>query len=639
MDNFNTTIKTLLLLGLGSLILPSRIAASTGSVTGITDVILTFSPEGGGVPVVVRAQDPDGEGSAGLQVLDEIKLSESTSYVLGVSVIDAIGEQNLTAEILSKGTEYQFFFGYSLGLFESPSGDGNLDNSADPVAYGDLDSNGRPIGIITSWTSACVDGNVAGTFRVILKHQPGTKSASSSVETGDTDFDLTFNLAVEEDPAAPPCENEEEIIDKVTLTFSPVSGGTPVVAVASDPDGPGPLDLTVGEIRLDESTAYEMTIKVENTIEGEDITEEILAEAEDHLFFFGFTEGLFGSPLGDGNIDSRTDQVNYNDTDINGLPLGVSTQWKTECVESNQSGSFRVVLKHQPGSKSASSSIEDGGTDLDLVWPIVVIEDPAAPPCENEEEIIDKVTLTFSPVSGGTPVVAIASDPDGPGPLDLMLEDIVLAENTTYDLSIKVENTIEGEDITEEILAEAEDHLFLFGWSGSIFADPTGDGNLDNRQDPVNYNDTDINGLPLGLSTRWTTAASMGSGTLQLVLKHQPDGTKTVSSGLETGGTDLDLTWNIRTVITSSNDLQKRGLTLDLAPNPANSQLYWVLSDRSKLENNFSVEIYNQFGQLIRQTIAPMDNVIALDGLNTGVYYLTIRNGMDVYTRRFVKID
>ncbi|MDP4709715.1 MAG: hypothetical protein NWS63_00835, partial [Saprospiraceae bacterium] len=384
---------------------PLQAASPSNNVTGITDVVLTFSPDNGGTPVVARAQDPDGTGSAGLQVLDPINLSESTSYTLGISVLNSVAMENLTTEIRDKGLEYQLFFGFSTGLFQSPLGDGNITNSAASIGYADVDSLGRPIGLITQWSSACVEGNVSGSFRVVLKHQPGLKSSSSTVETGTTDFDLTFSLNVAEDPNAPPCENEEEVIDRVTLTFTPVGGGTPVVAVASDPDGPGPLDLTVGEIRLQESTEYSLGIKVENTIEGEDITEEILSEAADHLFLFGFTEGLFSSPAGDGNIDARGDQVNYRDADINGLPLGLSTQWQTACGESNASGSFRVVLKHQPdGLKTAGSGLETGGTDLDLLWPIVVVEDPNAPPCENEEEVIDRVTLTFTPVGGGTPV-------------------------------------------------------------------------------------------------------------------------------------------------------------------------------------------------------------------------------------------
>ena len=98
--------------------------------------------------------------------------------------------------------------------------------------------------------------------------------------------------------------------------------------------------------------------------------------------------------------------------------MGLSTNWTTSCTaEGNISDAFRVVLKHQPGEKTATSGIDVGGTDIDITWNVTVIDDTAAPECENEEEVIDRVTLTFTPTAGGDPVVAIASDPDGPGPV------------------------------------------------------------------------------------------------------------------------------------------------------------------------------------------------------------------------------
>jgi hypothetical protein len=61
--------------------------------------------------------------------------------------------------------------------------------------------------------------------------------------------------------------------------------------------------------------------------------------------------------------------VNYEDTDANGLPLGLETFWTTAGVSS---GTFRVMLKHQPGSKNASSASSVGETDLDILFVIQV---------------------------------------------------------------------------------------------------------------------------------------------------------------------------------------------------------------------------------------------------------------------------
>ena len=112
----------------------------------------------------------------------------------------------------------------------------------------------------------------------------------------------------------------------MTLTFTPTAGGATVTAAAQDPDGPGPLPLQITQqIALLESTEYEMAITLFNSIEGEDITEEIMEEDDEHMFFFSFTDGAFTSPAGDGNIDNRADPMNYNDFDGNGLPVGLST--------------------------------------------------------------------------------------------------------------------------------------------------------------------------------------------------------------------------------------------------------------------------------------------------------------------------
>lgn len=172
--------------------------------------------------------------------------------------------------------------------------------------------------------------------------------------------------------------------------------------------------------------------------------------------------------------------------------------------------------------------------------------DDDAPAAENEEEVIDLVTLTFTPQGGGTAIVATAEDPDGEGVADFETEVINLDINTTYDLSIKVENSEEGENITEEIEEEDEEHMFFFSFTTDIFSDPAGNGNVDSRSDDVNYNDQDANGNPVGLSTTWTTAeVASSNGDFQVILKHQPEGIKTATSTATDGESDIELTWTI----------------------------------------------------------------------------------------------
>ncbi|MEZ5038945.1 MAG: hypothetical protein R2828_03610 [Saprospiraceae bacterium] len=165
------------------------------------------------------------------------------------------------------------------------------------------------------------------------------------------------------------------------------------------------------------------------------------------------------------------------------------------------------------------------------------------PPIENEEEIITDIILTFTPAGGGASIIATAQDPDGEGVQDLQItKNIELLSNTTYTMSIKLENNIEMEDITKEVEEEGDEHLFFFEFTPDIFSNPSGNGNTDNRADPVNYNDADKNGIPIGLSTTWTTGDVANGASFRIVLKHQPD-VKSASSSITDGGTDVDLTW------------------------------------------------------------------------------------------------
>ena len=168
---------------------------------------------------------------------------------------------------------------------------------------------------------------------------------------------------------------------------------------------------------------------------------------------------------------------------------------------------------------------------------------------EDVPELITQVRLTFTPNGGGAAIVASANDPDGQGIQPVQVDvPIVLNASTSYALSISLINDLANPsdpeyDISDEVLEEAEEHMFFFSWTNNVFADPVGNGNIDNRADPMNYDDDDSDGLPLGLTTSWTTA-EVSSGNFRVVLKHQPD-LKTASSDANTGETDLDITFPI----------------------------------------------------------------------------------------------
>ena len=458
-----------------------------------------------------------------------------STYILTLELTNTLGsvDEDITAEILEEDDEHQFFFAFTDGMFSDPTGDGNIDTASDPLNYNDQDENGLPVGLSTTWTA----GETPGEFNVLLKHQPDEKSATSDSNTGSTDVDITFSVNIAEGD-----EEEEEVINEVVLTFTPTEGGDAITATFFDADGEGVDSPTIDNIELVEGVNYDMTITLANTLgaEVEDVTAEILEEDDEHQFFFAFTDAIFSDPTGDGNIDNRDDPLNYNDQDENGLPVGLSTNF-TAGGHSDTPGEFNVLLKHQPGEKSATSDATVGGTDVDITFPLIIEEG------NEEEEVINEVVLTFTPTAGGDAITASFFDADGEGVGSPTIGDINLAANTEYSMAITLANTLgaEVEDVTEEIQEEDDEHMFFFAFTSDIFSNPTGDGNVDSRPDPVGYNDQDENGLPVGLMTIWTTGGASSGGSFNVLLKHQPDGQKTATSDATVGGTDVDITFSI----------------------------------------------------------------------------------------------
>jgi hypothetical protein len=175
-------------------------------------------------------------------------------------------------------------------------------------------------------------------------------------------------------------EDTPELITKATLTFVPSAGGTPLLVTATDPDGEGVQNIAVdGPINLAVNTTYTLHIELINELAQPsdpeyNITSEVAEEGDEHIFFFSWTNNVFSDPEGNGNVDNRSDEVNYtggtNATDENNLPLGLTTTWTTGANAA--SGSFQVLLKHQPGLKSDTSDSSVGETDLDIQFTINV---------------------------------------------------------------------------------------------------------------------------------------------------------------------------------------------------------------------------------------------------------------------------
>jgi len=192
-----------------------------------------------------------------------------------------------------------------------------------------------------------------------------------------------------------------------------------------------------------------------------------------------------------------------------------------------------------------------------LIAPSVVLlnsckdDDPVK---EDIPEMVTKAALTFTPAVGtsASVVKVTANDPDGDGPQSIAINgEIKLVKGITYTLTVEMFNelanpTSDEYDIGAEVLNEGDEHQFYFSWTGNVLSNPAGDGNMDNRNDTVNYKDKDKNNLPIGLTTEWTatSAATSATNTFHIVLKHQPE-LKSATSTFGDGETDLDLTFPI----------------------------------------------------------------------------------------------
>lgn len=139
----------------------------------------------------------------------------------------------------------------------------------------------------------------------------------------------------------------------------------------------------------------------------------------------------------------------------------------------------------------------------------------------NEDEVITTLTATLT--GGGQVITLKSQDLDGAeGPLaPVVTVSGNLVANTTYtgNLDLLNEAASPAESITEEILEEAGDHQFFFTVSNSLGAFGYALPN-------------DENGNPVGVNFTFTTGATAGTGTLAVILRHQPNKS---AAGVATG--------------------------------------------------------------------------------------------------------
>lgn len=156
---------------------------------------------------------------------------------------------------------------------------------------------------------------------------------------------------------------------------------------------------------------------------------------------------------------------------------------------------------------------------------------------DHDHGLVTALMLNVTDSAGNT-VVYEWADPTADGS-NVTIDDVVLTAGESYDVNVEVWNQLEEpvEDVTVEILELADEHQFFFTGSGVVGPASAGSAAVITHS----YNDTDNNGLPLGIDNIFD-ASGGGSGDLEVTLRHLPpeDGTATKYEGMadtvKTGG-------------------------------------------------------------------------------------------------------
>ena len=162
-----------------------------------------------------------------------------------------------------------------------------------------------------------------------------------------------------DDDAAPLPVNEEEVITTVILTLTPESGDQVVLTTQDlDGDGPDEPETTVSG-SFSENTQYQGAVRFLNETEtpAEEITDEVIEEADEHQVFYTISDGL--------NITTTY----LAPFDSNDNPLGVNISLLTGEASS---GSLTVTLRHEPVKPNDGLDSAGGETDITTTFDVTI---------------------------------------------------------------------------------------------------------------------------------------------------------------------------------------------------------------------------------------------------------------------------
>jgi len=152
---------------------------------------------------------------------------------------------------------------------------------------------------------------------------------------------LSLGLTACDKPGDDDDAGEQEFITKVTIRLEEQGTQNVVNIIWNDPDGDGRGDF-VGTANIKSNRTYKGTVQLLNELATDpkerDMTKEIEEEADEHQFFYTFSNNL--RPYA---------TITITDRDKRGLPLGLKFDLVTTALPggtASLTGSLNVVLSH-----------------------------------------------------------------------------------------------------------------------------------------------------------------------------------------------------------------------------------------------------------------------------------------------------
>ena len=160
-------------------------------------------------------------------------------------------------------------------------------------------------------------------------------------------------------------------------------------------------------------------------------------------------------------------------------------------------------------------------------------DEAPSPQDQNEQELITTVSLIIK--DNGVLVDTFSfRDPDGAGGIAPTKEHITLDASKTYTCTLLLLDETKNPVVNTSLEIEEEKDLHQFFFHPSAGTDMA-----------FSYIDYDDNGVPVGLQTNLVTGTA-SSGTLTVVLKHQPGVKPTSGPGNEAlGETDVEVSFDV----------------------------------------------------------------------------------------------